>query len=1165
MRYLDRRLLLVATDLSDFLSCEHLTQLSLRAAGGEELRTTETKLGKLLRELGAAHETGWVDARESEGSRVKRFDEDASWAAASVDELRRATEATLEAMREGWDIIYQPTLFDGVWLGRADFLVRVPAPSGLGPFSYEVYDAKLARHVRAEALLQLAEYSLQVSRLQQAEPERMHVVLGDGSVRAFLTADFSAYHLMVRDQVWSAVSERFVTYPDRVPHCNVCEYAGLCEDQRRADDHLSLVARMRRDQIRKLNAAGIRRLDELGRLPADVPVAQLPQASLDALRAQARLQLEGRINGAARPLYELLANDEPGFGLSALPAASPGDVFFDMEGDAIGREQTLEYLFGAVEVAGGVPRYHHWLGHTVEEERRAFEGFIDWVTSRLEAHPDMHVYHYADYERSALQRLMGRHGTREAEVDRLLRGNVLVDLYRVVRQSVRLSTEGYGLKQVERLYLAPRTGDVADAESSVIVYAQWLRSGDAALLDSIVRYNEVDCVSTMRLREWLEARRAEVESARGAPLDRPAVRTGAAPEKVAEYQTEAAALRAQLTEPLPADAASRSEAEAATWLLAQLLEYHRRESKVAWWRWYRLTSLTSEELSEDRDALGPLTVDGVVASDGKTDVVRYRFDPQEHAVREGRTAFTPCVRDGERDGESAGQVALLDNARGVIELRRGRHIGQRPHPEYLIPERPFSTSQHARALLAVGRWVAEHGMEAPGAHHAARDLLLRTAPRRRSRGPLRAAGETAEAAAARVVCDLDAGCLPVQGPPGSGKTYAAARIALELVARGRRVAVTATAHKVISRLLEEIAGAAEASGEPVRIAQRIDDEGNDPAGCIRRMRDNASVIDAVESGAADVVGGTTWLLTLEELAGRFDTLIVDEAGQMSLADVIAASRCARNLVLVGDPRQLAQVVQGSHPDGAGVSALEHLLGDGVTVAGDRGIFLDRTWRMAPGVCAFVSSAFYEGKLQPVTDTARQAIDVDAPLPMSGLRTLEVAHAGDRTYSPAEADQVVALVADLLGRTWRHRDGSLHRVSLRDLLVVAPYNAHVACLTERLPEGARVGTVDRFQGQEAAVSIFSMATSSTDDLPRNLEFLYSSNRLNVAVSRARCLAVLVYSPALLRTRCRTPEQMRLVNALCRYVRAAQPWQPRAADAASMQLSLLPAGAAGGVVP
>ena len=1156
MRYVEDRLLLTATDLSRFISCEHLVQLAAREARGQKLPHTQTAMGALLSRLGGEHELGWIDAREAQGLRVKRFSESLTRDATTLRELESAAADTAAAMHEGWDVIYQPFFFDGAWQGRADFLVRVDRPSLLGAHAYEVYDAKLARHVRAEALLQLCEYSHHVEAVQGAPPERMHVVLGDGDTRSFLTADFAAYHRIVRDQVTQAVGAAPPTYPEKVRHCTICEFAELCDGVRRADDHLSLVARMRRDQARKLNAAGVARLADLGRLAPEQTVSGLAQATLDSLREQARLQLAGRERGGDEPLYELLTSEEAGFGLSALPEPSAGDVFFDMEGDGL-HEQPLEYLFGAVEVVEGAPVYRSWLGHTPAEERRAFEDFIDWVMRRLDADPAMHVYHYADYERSALQRLMGRHGTREVEVDRLLRGGVMVDLYRMVRQSLRLSTESYGLKAVERLYMPARTGDVSDAESSIVMYAEWRETGDPAVLESLLRYNEVDCRSTLGLRDWLEVRRREFEASHGVTLQRPRPRSGEAPERVADYVREADALRLRLTANLPEGPDGRDEPEAATWLLAQLLSYHRREEKVGWWRWFRLVEATEEELQDDRDALGPLAFAGVVDREKSSDVMRYRFEPQEHGVREGRRAIMPCTRDGQRTGQAIGQVRAVDTVAGHIDLVRGAKAAAHGHPRYLIPEGPVVADVQARALLRLGEWVAEHGIDAPGDWRAGRDLILRRPPRRPGfSGPLRTRSETASDAAVRAVAELEGGCLAVQGPPGSGKTHTAARMALDVVRRGGRVAVTATAHKVIGKLLETIAEIAVAEGASVSIVQRCAEDELCRADGVRLAGSTADVVAAISTGTADVAGGTGWLLATDDCAGLFDTLIVDEAGQMSLADVAALSRCARNLVLVGDPRQLAQVVQGSHPAGAGVSALEHLLGTDLTVPADRGIFLDRTWRMASGVCAFVSDTFYEGKLEPVAESARQVIAGEGDAPLSGLRVVEVEHDGDRTYSETEAQRVAALAVELLGRSWRHADGSLRRIGLDDILVVAPYNAHVACVMRSLPRGARVGTVDRFQGQEAAVSIFTMATSSTEDLPRNLEFLYSMNRLNVAVSRARCLSILVFSPALLRTRCHTPEQMRLVNALCRYAQTAEPWASATADS-TVQLSLLPA--------
>ncbi len=1162
MRYLNERPVFSATDLADFVACEHLTQLNLRSARGEHIERTQQAIAQVLAGLGARHESRYLERLRAAGGTVIELSEEATRKGTRA-ELEAAAAETVAAMRAGHSVIYQACFFDGRWLGRADFLRRVETPSALGAHSYEVYDAKLARHVRPGALLQLSEYSLQLQRVQQAAPLRMWVVLGDGAEHPYLVDEFAAYHAAVRERLEQAVARGDEPYPERVDHCGVCEYASRCEQRRRHDDHLSLVARMRRDQVRKLTAAGISTVHALARpeaLRVDVP--RIRELALQALHDQARMQVAGPLADGT-PRYELVREETPDFGLCGLPAPSAGDVFFDIEGDPWAAEGGLEYLFGAVELTPAGPAYRQWQGHSAAEERAAFAGFVDWVIARLDADPAMHVYHYASYERSALLRLMGRYGTHEAEIDRILRGGVLVDLYRVVRQSLRLSTNSYGLKAVEALYKQPRDARVVNAESSMIVYEQWLESNhdpaarDHTLLDAIVDYNREDCESTWRLREWLEVRRLEAAAEWGTDLARPLPPRSEEPQTPVEELRESELLRAQLCEGVTDDRARRDPGEQATWLLAQLLGYHRREGKVQWWHYYRRVEASQEELEDDPEVLGPLSAGHYERPEKQSKVFSYSFEPQEHRMREGKDAFTPCIVGGRRDAVSAGQVVRVDDAGGVIELKRGDAALQHGDPRFLMEGRPFGTSAQRAAVAAVGRWVLSHGIDAPGAHRAARDLLLRLPPRLRAgAAALERPGVGAGQRAVDAAEQLEAGCLAIQGPPGSGKTYVAAEIALRLIQQGRRVAVCAISHKAIGKLLEEIAAHAAAGGQAARIVQRADpDDACDAPGVVLAAS-NPHVAATLAEKAVDVVGGTSWLFSDDKLQDSFDTLIVDEAGQMSLADVIAISRCTRNLVLVGDPRQLAQVVQGTHPDGAGCSALEHLLGDDITIPADRGVFLDSTWRMCPPVCEFVSRAFYSGLLLPQAECALQGIDAgDTRGSLTGLRLALVEHEGDRTSSHAEADVVAGVVDTLLRSTLRTHEGNVRPLRLDDILVVAPYNAHVSCLKQHLPAEARVGTVDKFQGQEAAVSIFSMATSSTDDIPRNLEFLFSMNRLNVAVSRARCLSVLVCSPQLLRADCRTPRHMQLVNAVCRYREMSTPWDD--GDAAELRQLLLPA--------
>lgn len=441
--------------------------------------------------------------------------------------------------------------------------------------------------------------------------------------------------------------------------------------------------------------------------------------------------------------------------------------------------------------------------------------------------------------------------------------------------------------------------------------------------------------------------------------------------------------------------------------------------------------------------------------------------------------------------------------------------------------------------------VADHGITGSGEIQSARELLLRARPSvlRGAVGTL--IGEDhhlTEAAKALVrLLPRQASVLPIQGPPGSGKTFTGARMIVELVRQGRRVGITAVSHKVISNLLGEVCSAAHEAGVTLRAVQKASDGDECQHSAVSLMKDNQAVLDALITWTARVAAGSPWLWAREEMADSVDVLFVDEAGQMSLANVLAVSQAATSIVLLGDPQQLDQPQRGIQPPGAEVSALAHLLNGRATIAADQGVFLTETRRLHPDVCAFTSELFYEGRLVSRPENAKQRLNAANPLGGTGLRFAPVEHSGNQNESPEEVERVAASVDDLLrsGATWTDKKGETHALTLKDILIVAPYNAQVSALLERLPAGSRVGTVDKFQGQEAPVVLYSMATSTPEDAPRGMEFLYSLNRLNVAVSRAQCAAVIVASPALFQVQCKTPRQIELANAFCRYLEMARP--------------------------
>jgi uncharacterized protein len=1152
-----------ASDVSNYLACRLLTQLDRLAAEGRLRPDMAFDVGfENLVARGEQHEANVLAQFRARGLEVAEI-------ASTSDDA--AAAATGEALRAGVPVVYQGVLTrawsDGgtALLGRPDFLIRadlLPTPDGddLRSVGYEVLDAKLARTAKARAVLQSAFYSQLLAELQGHRPRWMHLALGAGDFASFRCVEVGAYERRIRDlliEVTSAHGDEIppiTPYPEPVEHCAICRWSANCSARRRQDDDLSLVAGMTTNQRLELKAVGVSTRRGFAALDGPPEIERTSPQSLERAQLQARLQVASEDEGRIR--YELLdpEPDEagalvPNRGLLALPAPVAGDLFFDIEGARYysedGREFGLQYLFGIVDTADldedGKPKYTQIWAFDRSGEKLAFEELVDFIDARRGQTPELHVYHYNHYEPTSVEqlttlhqtreeavgRLMGRFATREEEVDDLFRLGAFVDLYRVVRQGMRIGVESYSIKKLEPLVGYERRVDLRDATSHLVAFESALDEGDAQVDRAgqlvVAGYNEDDCRSTLALREWLEARRKELSGKLGHALPRPIVEEPAhAPE-----DPEITRLRADLLAGVPGDSTDRTDEDAGKALLADLLDWHRREAKPGWWRFFRAKTLNSAELVKEREALGALTGGEMVEHVKRSVVCRFCFPPQEHCFDVGDLACDPATG-------KMWSVWALDEEQGTIDLKIGAANAE-PVPKDLIAGGPIPTTALRERLRDLGARVIRDGLDG---RDAATALLLRLRPRGtfEETGPFRRLDETADGAAERLVIGLRASYLPVQGPPGTGKTYTAALVILRLVAEGRAVGVTATSHAVIHNLLTEVLKQADERGQTVRIGQRADDD-NPFLHPRAKSLSYAKLEHGLREHEIDVAAGTAWMWAREEFGLSVDTLVVDEAGQMSLANVLAIAGAAENLLLLGDPQQLAQPSQAAHPPGAGASALEHILAGRATIPDEAGLFLSETHRMHPTLCAFTSEVFYDDRLEGIPTLERQILSCSSAAPFApGLHVVEVPHEGNSNCSNEEAAEVARLVPALLACDWTDKDGCQHGMTAKDVLVVTPYNAQIRAIERAFAsagiEGVRVGTVDKFQGREAPVVIYSMATSSADDAPRGMEFLFDLHRLNVATSRARATAIIVASPDLVRVFCRTPRQMVLANALCR---------------------------------
>jgi len=627
-----------ASDLVNFLECEYITVLDLIDLETPLPRAEEDDEAILFQTKGLAHEASYFEhLKQSVSSYV-----DIASERLDIDE---AFIATLEAMRSGVEIIYQGVLSHECFLGHADFLRRINSPSELGNFSYEVVDTKLSRKAKAKYIVQLCFYSELLAKAQNYEPAMMHLVFGDRREESYRYADFSRYYFSLKERFKLSVQDKeFLAYPETCEHCDFCRWQNLCNERWHQDDHLNQVANISRLQIKNLNRHGIMTLEALAEIDGNVDIPHVAPETLTRLCHQARLQLRKRKTG--NDYFELLPTDPDGIrGFSRMPKPDKGDIFFDMEGDTF-EEGGLEYLFGIYFFEKGKAQYLPLWAHTRNEEKEVFTQFMDFAAKRFRIYPDAHIYHYGGYEETALKRLMCWHGICEAEVDNLLRLGKLVDLYKVVREGMRISEPRYSLKNVEGFYLNSREAEIKNAGASIVYYERWKETRNPAILEKIAEYNQDDVRSTYGLREWLlKNRPAHI------PWLDPSMAGKAAMSKdisvLNEEELRLLRYRQQLVDTLPENRDYWTNYHFVKELACQLLDFHRRAAKPVWWALFSRREMSDEELIEDVEAIGDMSLDKdrPPYHEKRSFVYTYCYPEQETKLKSGDNCVIKSTLD----------------------------------------------------------------------------------------------------------------------------------------------------------------------------------------------------------------------------------------------------------------------------------------------------------------------------------------------------------------------------------------------------------------------------------------------------------------------------------------------------------------------------------------
>ena len=1127
MKIKNNKFLVSPSDLNNFVACKYTVLNEIKYHNKEIRKSPDRANDKLWKEMGVEHEKRHYKILKEKYKKSITIKSD-------LNEKDRFDE-TVRAIQKGYDLIYHAYLIDDNLRGEADFLIKCDTKSDLGDYSYEVYDTKITRNLKPRHVTQITAYSDMLGKIQKVLPEKMYLIDGSDEYHSFKTIEYIDlfYHSKKEFIKFLSNTSKEKIYPEKCSYCNLCDWKDECDKTWENDNYINLVAGSNKSQIEKLKKNKIRTVEQLSKTKLTAIDLKINAESFKKIQLQAQLQEEKRNTGEDKIV---ILDSDFGKGFYKLPKPDEGDVFFDIEGYPR-MDRPFEYLHGLYYKDKGKLKFKDlWAkNYNKESEKNIFIELINFLEKRFVEYPNAHIYHYASYEKRAIRELATSYSSEfpkgDIVNDDLLRKEKYVDLFSIVSQSIRTSERDLSLKSIEKFYNFKRKADIVKADDSVIKYDNWIATKNEKYKQDIIKYNEEDCISTYLLREFLVKNKPE--NIDWFVKQEEVTKEGEEPNK---YRRKASNKLSR--EEVEVDLNNRLEKKKNKTNkkfvenLKNFIGFHWKSNKPEFWEVFDRAEKTHLELEDDTECIAnsvlindkpKVTEEGFIYS--------YRFNDQNYKQKEGKSAFDAHQIKGLGTIYSIEENFPDKNIVKILISKRRKNI-EMPSLLTLGNTMPPQVHQHDQAL---NKFLEDYILNNGENYKSIMDMLERKEPdikNIKSGSILIEENKDLITQSIEIVKNLNNSYLTIQGPPGTGKTYTSAKIIIELMKVGKKVGVTSNSHEAIKTLL-------------IAIEQQAVDQNYEFSG-MRKSKSsdkhewkfirNVTTGKPLNMDSYSLFAGTSWFFVDPRMNKTLDYLFIDEAGQVALGTTIANATSADNLVLIGDQMQLSQPMRAKHEGYARMSSLDFILEDDDTISTDKGVFLNVTRRLNKKICNYISTSFYDSRLtsDPITETRSVNLKLD-PIKDEGLFYVPIDHNGCSQRSDEEADLVEKVFNKIVNKEYKS-ENITGKISAKDIMVVAPYNAQANNIRERLKkkfkDDVRVGTIDLFQGQEAKVVLISMTTSDVESLPRHKDFFFSRNRLNVAISRAECVAIIIFNQNLLLASASNIKEMKLINSFCK---------------------------------